>query len=158
MKKPAIIALAIAATITWIAPAQAFPVMNAPTVATQSDAAQPNVTQVDWHGHRGHIWRRGGGGYSSDRFSGHRNGMGGGYYRHGGYYGHRGYYGYRHHGGDAAAIIGGLAAGAIIGGALAERPRHYYGSHASYCASRYRTYRASDNTYQPTNGPRRQCR
>jgi hypothetical protein len=147
MYKSTIVALAIAATVSWIAPAQAFPVMTAPVTTTQTEA-----TQVDWHGHHGnHIWRRGG--YSSDRYSGHRNG---GYYGHSGYYGHRGYYGYRH-GGNAGAIIGGLAAGAIIGGALASRP-HYYGSHASYCASKYRSYRASDNTYQPNNGPRRQCR
>ena len=149
MKKPAIAALAILATISWIAPAQAFPVMNAPVTVTQSD-----VTQVDWHGRNGpRVWRHNGG-YSSDRWAGHRTG--GNYYGRGGYYRHGGYYGHRH-GGNVGAIIGGLAAGAIIGGALSARP-HYYGSHASYCASKYRTYRASDNTYQPTNGPRRQCR
>ncbi|MEZ5803238.1 MAG: BA14K family protein [Rhizobiaceae bacterium] len=26
-----------------------------------------------------------------------------------------------------------------------------------YCHNRWRSYRASDNTYQPTNGPRCQC-
>ena len=31
--------------------------------------------------------------------------------------------------------------------------------HASYCFSRYRSYRPEDNTYQPYGGgPRRQCR
>ncbi|AGB70719.1 MULTISPECIES: BA14K family protein [Rhizobium] len=34
----------------------------------------------------------------------------------------------------------------------------YYGSHARDCASRYRSYRASDNTYQLGHGPRRLCR
>jgi hypothetical protein len=34
----------------------------------------------------------------------------------------------------------------------------YYGSHAHDCASRYRSYRASDNTYQPNHGPRQICR
>lgn len=54
---------------------------------------------------------------------------------------------------NAGAIIGGLAAGAIIGGAIASQN---HGS--SSCASRYRSYRASDNTYQPSSGPRRLCR
>jgi BA14K-like protein len=39
-------------------------------------------------------------------------------------------------------------------------PRRYYGSgsgHVQWCYSRYRSYRAWDNTYQPYHGPRRQC-
>ncbi|AHF84536.1 membrane protein [Rhizobium leguminosarum bv. trifolii WSM1689] len=57
------------------------------------------------------------------------------------------------------AIIGGLAAGALIGGIIASQPRpRAYSSHAEYCYSRYRSYRAYDNTYQPNYGPRRQCR
>lgn len=31
------------------------------------------------------------------------------------------------------------------------------GGHESWCYSRYRSYRAWDNTYQPYNGRRRQC-
>jgi hypothetical protein len=31
-------------------------------------------------------------------------------------------------------------------------------AHVDWCYSRYRSYRASDNTFQPYNGPRRQCR
>jgi BA14K-like protein len=30
-------------------------------------------------------------------------------------------------------------------------------SHVAWCFSRYRTYRAADNTFQPAFGPRRQC-
>jgi hypothetical protein len=48
-----------------------------------------------------------------------------------------------------------FAAGAIVGGAVA-RPA-YGNAHVRWCANRYRSYRVSDNTYQPTNGPRRQC-
>jgi hypothetical protein len=60
---------------------------------------------------------------------------------------------------NTGAIIGGLAAGAIIGGIIASQPRLRTGnSHADYCYSKYRSSRASDNTYQPTNGPRRRCR
>lgn len=57
-------------------------------------------------------------------------------------------------------------------------PRHYYGgprfhqpryappryhrpapvsAHVRWCSARYRSYRAWDNTFQPYNGPRRQC-
>jgi len=35
---------------------------------------------------------------------------------------------------------------------------HYSSAHVQWCYGRYRSYRASDNTYQPYNGPRRQCR
>ncbi|MGO7920713.1 BA14K family protein [Rhizobium ruizarguesonis] len=64
---------------------------------------------------------------------------------------------YRHHD-NTGAIIGGLAAGALIGSIIASQPRtRAYSSHADYCYSRYRSYRAYDNTYQPNYGPRRQC-
>ncbi|WP_346269390.1 BA14K family protein [Rhizobium wenxiniae] len=56
-------------------------------------------------------------------------------------------------------MIGGLAAGAIIGGAIANSGNRSYGnSHAQWCANRYRTYRASDNSYVPRAGVRAQCR
>jgi hypothetical protein len=56
--------------------------------------------------------------------------------------------------------------GAIIGGAIASQPQPapvYRGrvlsnAHVRWCYSKYRSYRASDNTFQPYNGPRRQCR
>ncbi|WP_426230753.1 BA14K family protein [Pararhizobium sp. DWP3-4] len=86
-----------------------------------------------------------------------------GYYRRGNetyYNGHRGYYerrrGYRRYNG-AWFPLGAFAAGAIIGGAVADRPVRYGGSHVEWCANRYRSYRTYDNTYQPYNGPRRQC-
>ena len=70
----------------------------------------------------------------------------------------RGYYGRGYYNDNAGAIIGGLAAGAIIGGIIASQPRVYSGGgHTSWCYSRYRSYRAYDNTFQPYNGPRRQC-
>lgn len=40
-------------------------------------------------------------------------------------------------------------------------PRVRYRSnsaHVAWCYDRYRSYRAYDNTFQPYNGPRRQCR
>jgi hypothetical protein len=80
---------------------------------------------------------------------------------HNGYRGYR-YYrpGYRRYNDfwfPAAAFI----AGALITGAIANQPRTYYrgggNAHERWCYSRYRSYRAWDNTFQPYNGPRRQC-
>ena len=78
-----------------------------------------------------------------------------------GHRGHREYRpGYRRHGDfwfPPAAFI----AGAIIGGAIASQPppRQYYRGdpHLEWCYARYRSYRSSDNTFQPYHGPRRQC-
>jgi hypothetical protein len=86
-----------------------------------------------------------------------------GFYRRGDaayYNGHRGYYerrrGYRQYNGMWFPL-GAFAAGAIIGGAVADRPVRYGGSHVEWCANRYRSYRSYDNTFQPNYGPRRQC-
>ncbi len=75
------------------------------------------------------------------------------------YRGHRGYRdyrpGYRRHDGfwyPAAAFI----AGAIITGAINEG-RSVSSSHVAWCSDRYRSYRASDDTFQPYNGPRQRC-
>ena len=85
-----------------------------------------------------------------------------GFYSNGGYYwynGHRGYrhyrHGYREYNGwwfPATAFLG----AAIIGNAIANAPRGG-NAHVQWCYDHYRSYRASDNTYQPYGGPRRQC-
>ncbi|WP_187972510.1 BA14K family protein [Aquibium microcysteis] len=79
------------------------------------------------------------------------------------YNNHRGYRerrpGYRQYNGywfPPAAFI----AGAIIGGALGNNAvtvRPSGSAHVQWCYNRYRSYRASDNTFQPYNGPRQQC-
>lgn len=77
--------------------------------------------------------------------------------------GHRGYKhyrrGYRRHG-DLWFPLAAFAAGAIISGAIAnDRAPAYSGnSHVQWCYDHYRSYRASDDTYQPYNGPRKLCR
>ncbi len=91
-----------------------------------------------------------------DGWSGHRG------YRDGWYRGHRGYRyarpGYRRHDNGFWFPLAAFGAGAIIGGAIAnDRVYSGGGSHVNWCANRYRSYRAYDNTFQPYNGPRRQC-
>lgn len=158
MKRLAAILISAVTAFAGVVPAQAFPVIAAPKVET----SQP-VERVQWsHGHYRNAPRyyR----HHGSRYSRH----GRSYRSHGRYYRNHGrYYGGRHwrrgHHGHAGAIIGGFAAGAIIGGALAQpryaEPRRYVGggSHVNWCYSRYRSYRAYDNTFQPYNGPRRQC-
>nr|WP_321461961.1 BA14K family protein [uncultured Cohaesibacter sp.] len=60
----------------------------------------------------------------------------------------------------AGAIIG-LAAGAIAADVArknAQRNSAPNWCNVRACSSRYRSFRASDCTYQPYNGPRRYCR
>ena len=90
--------------------------------------------------------------YYRDRSEGRR------YYRDGRYEGRRHYRQYRHRNGDAWLPLGMFGMGAIVGGAIAnDRAYSGGGSHVNWCANRYRSYRAYDNTYQPYGGPRRQC-
>lgn len=55
--------------------------------------------------------------------------------------------------------IAAFSAGAIIGGAMANQnqPRITSSRHVQWCADRYRSYRASDNTYVPRAGVRAVC-
>ncbi len=146
-------AAVMALSLPFAAPAMAMPKAS-PAVA--SGGVSPLLVQ-DGQSGRGNFGERG-----YDRRYGDR------VYRRGeGHYwrGHRGYRdhrpGYRRHGDfwfPPAAFI----AGAIIGGAMTnqEPPVRYRprgGAHAEWCYNRYRSYRASDNTFQPYNGPRRQC-
>nr|WP_246727764.1 BA14K family protein [Chelativorans sp. Marseille-P2723] len=83
---------------------------------------------------------------------------------------HRHYRPHRHHApryrvyrrdNSAAALLGGLAAGAIIGGVLSSQskaaPVHRADAHVQWCLSRYRSYDVRTDTFQPYNGPRRYC-
>jgi hypothetical protein len=91
--------------------------------------------------------------------------------RYGGYAGPRGYYGRRPYGyyrrdrGSAAAAgIAGLAAGALIGGAIASQQAQaaptYVAPNQSavaYCAQRYRSYDPASGTYLGYDGLRHPC-
>lgn len=77
------------------------------------------------------------------------------------------YRGYRHHRHGYRQYRGfwfppaAFATGAIVGGIIANSGPSYSGglpsAHYRWCDDRYRSYRAWDNTFQPYNGPRRQC-
>lgn len=72
--------------------------------------------------------------------------------------------GWRRHNDGWWYPLAAFTAGAIIGGSVSQpRPvqvspswRHN-DAHLRWCHNRFRSYRASDNTFQPYNGPRRQC-
>ncbi|HEY0122343.1 MAG TPA: BA14K family protein [Rhizobium sp.] len=143
----ATIAISAAVALTSFTPSFAMQMPAAP-VATADKAAPTDVQQIQWR-----------------EYGGYR----GGYYRrgwHGGYRGYPGYRrGYRYHDGYWFPLAA-FGAGALIGGAIASQPRYYPAPapavginprHVDWCLGRYRSYRAYDNTFQPNNGPRRQC-
>ena len=120
-------------------------------VAKAQDRSFGNLyTNVDY--------RRGG------RHWGHRR-----HWRHDRHYGHRRHWGpryghHRRHGSSFSIIIGGgvpyyrPAPRYIAPPVYPVRPAYGHGrSHVDWCYSRYRSYRVSDNTFQPYHGPPRAC-
>lgn len=141
-------AAALLMALTPAVPAGAMPV-SAPQVEKTSDV-QAIQYRHDRHDRRYYRHNNRGPGWQG----GHR---GPGWYG-----GHRGYRhqrpGYRRHSDGWWYPLAAFGAGAIIGGAINSRPAQASGSaHYQWCASRYRTYRASDNTYVPRAGVRAQC-
>lgn len=69
----------------------------------------------------------------------------------------------RNHNRDVAAgVLGGLAAGAIIGGMMNNQPSYNHNVpprnyHVEWCINRYRSYDVRNDTFQPYDGPRRRC-
>jgi hypothetical protein len=64
---------------------------------------------------------------------------------------HRRYYG------SGAAALGGLAAGAIIGGAIANSQARANNDAIDYCSQRYRSYDPASGTYLGYDGNRHPC-
>lgn len=154
-----VLATALAAAFAVPTAATAQPIYVPLKQAT--DARVQDAAFRQWpHGGFGH-WR-GGGGHFARWGGGHWHGG----HRWGGYH-------------DGWVPFGAFAAGALLGGALADDyygPDYYYGppvyryyappayrvyrtadAHTQWCYSRYRSYRAWDNTFQPNHGPRQQC-
>ena len=167
MTRLAIVALSLATALTSVPPAMAFPTVVAPKI----EVAEAQTVQYRRYrggyrgGYRGHhhnggdddwAWALGGlatgailgGLLAQPRYYGPS------YYDQG-YY-DRGYYDQGYY------------------GPTYYRPRYYApryyapryyrqtyynggNAHTRWCYARYRSYRAYDNTYQPNNGPRRQC-
>jgi hypothetical protein len=161
MKKLAILALSLITAISGVGPSFAFP--SAVVPATQSsniELAQAREGTNEWRNRNRAIRRdirrdrdrdyRQDRDYRRDRDRSYRD-----------WRGHRGYRysrpGYRRHSDGWWYPLAAFGAGAIIGGAIANQPARASGSHIQWCANRYRSYRASDNTFQPYNGPRQQC-
>ncbi|TDW36619.1 BA14K-like protein [Rhizobium azibense] len=139
-----------AVVLTSFVPSQAIQTPAAPQMEKSSD-----VQNVQYR----RYYRPG---YRPGYYPGYRPAYRPGYY--GGYRGYR--YsrpGYRHYNGYWYPLAA-FGAGALIGGAIASQPRYVAppaysggGGHVAWCANRYRSYRAYDNTFQPYNGPRQQC-
>lgn len=153
-KRIATVAVAFTVTLTGLVPAQAFQ-MPAP-VAAQTSTAAP-VTDVQyrpWERRAERRWDR-----RAERRFDRRERR---FERNGYYNGHRGYRerrsGYRYHNGYWFPLAA-FATGAIIGGAINQgSPRVSSSSaHVRWCEQRYRSYRASDNTYVPRAGVRAVC-
>lgn len=143
-----------AASLTLAAPASAEVGRFDPGL--QSLAQSPAYTNVQF--------RHGGGGHRGgfDKPFHHGFGRGAGFGRHYGGFGRRyGGGGWHHHGGGfgVGAGIAGLAAGAIIGGALASQAAPAYAdeSAVAYCSRKFKSYDPSSGTYLGYDGDRHAC-
>lgn len=137
--------------------AAAIPAEAAPAYVPLTASSSTDIQTVDYK-----PWMKNRHFRGNRNFNGNRN-----FYRGGNsayWNGHRGYReyrpGYRRHG-DYWFPLAAFAAGALISGAIvnSENNRVHQGNgHVQWCYDRYKSYRASDNTFQPYNGPRQQCR
>lgn len=132
MKFPRIVAAALLAGSTTLA--AAAPVSAAPLARDTglTNTANSNVTEVQWRRHG--RWHHGH----------HR-------------WHHR--HGWRHRHGGWGPALGGLAAGAIIGGAIASSQAQAAANAdaVAYCSQRYRSYDPASGTYLGYDGNRHAC-
>jgi anti-sigma factor RsiW len=129
--------MAAAATLAMAVPADADPMQNRPLPSVEQ--AYPNESYAQYYYRRGYGPRP--------------------------YYGRRYYY--RDNGGAAvAAGVAGLAAGALIAGAIASQPQAAAAPPppgtvspevAAYCARKYRSYDPATGTFLANNGMRYVC-
>lgn len=130
------------------------PATAAPVFVPQAPAVSSDVIQVQDRARTERRWDRND---RRDRGRFERRGNQAYYNNHRGYRQYRP--GYRQYNGywfpPAAFIMG-----AIIGGAMSNQQPvvRMSAQHVRWCQDRWRSYRVSDNSYQPYNGPRRQCR
>ncbi len=140
-------ALTVAVGLTGVIPANGAPLYMPSTVEAQPPEVIKVQDQIFWQLRRGKQGSR----LHNRRINRHES------RNHRRHHRHRHY---RHRRDNDAWIPGAFIAGALIGGAIANSNNVYSGggsAHVQWCYDRYRSYRASDNTFQPYNGPRRQC-
>ena len=127
------------------------PVYAAPSNSIRLEAGS-SVEQVQYNKKRPHRWDRRNERRVERRRDDRRD-----------WNGHRGYReqrpGYRRNNDGWWYPLAAFGAGAIIGGAISSSHQQptYGGSHVQWCANRYKTYRAYDNTYVPYAGARARC-
>lgn len=149
-----LVALGIAAGA--VAPVTAAPVMARP--AAPMNVAVPDIVPVraEWAGTKQReIWLRNRHNWRGERWRNNHEWRR--YHRRDNWRwrdNHRRYYG------GSGIFLGLGALGAYDYYAPRRTYRTYQGgsAHVRWCYNRYRSYRASDNTYQPYHAPRRQCR
>lgn len=143
--------LGLAMTIASIAPAAAFPLTPKPSYSTASTQIQYRPDR-DWRWERERERERRE--YRQDRRERQAYLKG---YR--GYRDHRP--GYRRHSDGWWYPLAAFGAAAIIGNAISNQPivvgPVLSREHVTWCSARFKTYRASDNTYVPSVGYRAQC-
>jgi hypothetical protein len=159
--KTGLLALGLAAGLS--APVSAGPM--SPLTPSIPSSAAPEILPVrsDWAGgnNRGDYWafNRHHRQWQGNRWQGHR-------WRRDNW--RRGYrdnwrwrHNYRRHYGGSGIYfgLGGFGIGPAFNDYYYTPRRAYRGgsAHVRWCYNRYRSYRAWDNTFQPYNGPRRQC-
>lgn len=135
MKTLAIMGLSIAMAFSGMVPAQAFQSIPGPKLP----GADFQLVGHGWHHHGGgHGWHGGGHGWH-----GNWHGSNGWHGNHGWHHGHC------CHGDDFDnfdGFFGGLAAGAIVGGLIAQPYYGYYDS-SDWCYAHYRSYRCRARYY-----------
>ncbi|MDQ0323643.1 hypothetical protein QO002_005850 [Pararhizobium capsulatum DSM 1112] len=161
MRLLAIIGLSLTTAFSSVAPAHAFPAVDGPKLQNSDIQVIRNRGNSRYAQGRNYYRRSMGmnrwSGNNARRYSQYHGGYRRYYPRH--YYNN--YNNYNNYG----APWGSFGTGVIVGGLLAHPGYYNYsepgyygdGSHANWCHSRYRSYRAYDDTFQPYYGPRRLC-
>ena len=161
--KSSLMAIGLAAGLSLPAVAAPLAVPSVPSAAPVTDIVP---VRAEWAGNSrdSTVWRynrhrRGDGWRHNRNWQGERWSHNDNWRRHNNWRRshHRGYYG-------GSGVYFGLGAFGVAPAYEYYAPRRAYrvqrggSAHVRWCYNRYRSYRAWDNTFQPYNGPRRQCR